>query len=359
MTTPPSPPERPTEPQPSQPFPDAGSPPTRTPAPRAPSTPAEASANRTNPDKPSIPRPADTDVPVDTVDLPFAPRRRRVVPLLLFLATCLSTFWVGAARFRPIDAAETWGTIQAAIAANWSDGLTYMAAVLAILLTHEMGHFLFTLRYKIPASYPIFIPIPFNSIGTMGAVIGMDGLKADRKQLFDLGLAGPLAGLIVAVPILWKGIADLNLSIPGDGIQLYNPILVRWIYGYLHPGNPEPFYISINQLNPLFMAGWVGLLITGLNMLPISQLDGGHVIYSLFGKRAHTIARVFLVLAIVYIVASRASIWTLMLILVIVMGVDHPPTSDDTVELNEFRWRLGVLSLAIPILCFPIGGIKI
>ncbi len=293
-------------------------------------------------------------------DIVATPGRRRLVPLLLFLATCLSTFWVGAAKFRPLEAWATLGTDKFTGLFHWQDGLTYMVAVLAILLAHEMGHFLFTLRYKIPASFPIFIPIPFNPIGTMGAVIGMDGLKANRKQLFDLALAGPVAGLVVAIPVLWMGIARLNLdSIPGEGVKFYNPILIRWIYGYLHPGQLESTYmvVHINQLNPLFMAGWVGLLITGLNMLPISQLDGGHVTYAVFGKRARTIARGFLVIAIIFVIGNE-SIWTLMLILVILMGVDHPPASDDSVELNEFRWRIGVLSLAIPILCFPIHGIE-
>ena len=292
-------------------------------------------------------------------DMVASPRRRRLVPLLLFLATCLSTFWVGAAKFLPQQTWAALGTDRFAELFDWQSGLTYMVAVLAILIAHEMGHFLFTVRYKIPASYPIFIPIPFNPIGTMGAVIGMDGLKANRRQLFDLALAGPVAGLVVAIPVLCAGIAQLDLSAePGVGTKFYNPILIRWIYSWLHQNQPEAVFVHISQLNPLFMAGWVGLLITGLNMLPISQLDGGHVTYAVFGNRARTIARGFLVLAIIFVIAN-GSIWTLMLILVILMGVDHPPTSDDSVELNEFRWRIGVLSLAIPVLCFPIHGIEL
>lgn len=291
-------------------------------------------------------------------DIVATPRRRRLVPLLLFLATCLSTFWVGAAKFQPLETWSTLGTDRFANFFHWQSGMAYMVSVLAILLAHEMGHFLFTIRYKIPASYPIFIPIPFNAIGTMGAVIGMDGLKANRKQLFDLALAGPVAGLVVAIPILFVGIGQLDLNSAAVGTKFYNPILIRWIYGWLHENQPEAMYVHISQLNPYFMAGWVGLLITGLNMLPISQLDGGHVTYALFGKRARTIARGFLVVAIIFVIGA-GSIWTLMLVLVILMGVDHPPTSDDTVELNEFRWRIGVLSLAIPILCFPIHGIEL
>ena len=119
-------------------------------------------------------------------DLRLSPRRRLMLPLVLFVATCLSTFWVGAANWRP-QLVETAADIQTKVAANWQQGLLYMGAVLAILLTHEMGHFLQTVRYRIPASYPLCIPVPFTPIGTMGAVISMDGMRANRKQIFDIG----------------------------------------------------------------------------------------------------------------------------------------------------------------------------
>ena len=291
--------------------------------------------------------------------------RRRTLPLVLFIATCLSTFWVGAAQYQPLEGMGNLQRMWATVASNWLEGLTYMGAVLAILLTHEMGHFLMTVRYHIPASYPLCIPVPFNPIGTMGAVISMDGLRADRKQIFDIGLAGPLAGLVVAVPILWIGVSQLDLSgtgTPRTGeIQLYSPLIVNWMMGYLHPEWAQSgTWIGISQVNPWFMAGWVGMLITGLNMMPISQLDGGHTLYGLFGRRAHTYARAFLVAAIIYVVVflEMAAIWTPMLILVILIGVHHPPTSNDKIELDDFRWILGVASLAIPIICFPLLGLK-
>jgi len=294
---------------------------------------------------------------------PRAPNRRRTLPLVLFIATCLSTFWVGAAQYRPLQGMGNLQLMWGTIAENWLEGLTYMGAVLAILLTHEMGHFLLTVRYHIPASYPLCIPVPFNPIGTMGAVISMDGMRADRKQIFDIGLAGPLAGLVVAVPILWIGVGQLNLDIeplPGD-IQLNSPLIVTWMMDYLHPEWADKAdWIAISQVNPWFMAGWVGMLITGLNMLPISQLDGGHTLYGLFGPRAHTYARAFLVSAIIYVVMflEQAAIWTPMLILVILIGVHHPKTSNDKIELDDFRWTLGMASLSIPILCFPLLGLK-
>lgn len=259
--------------------------------------------------------------------------------------------------------------MAATLAAGWPQGVQYMLAVLAILLSHEMGHFVFTLRHRIPASYPLCIPVPFNPIGTMGAVIGMEGLKANRREIFDIGLAGPLAGLIVAFPILWIGVGQLDLSqrpSPGE-VQLNSPLVVKWMIQARHAAVPTPDgslntgeWIGISQVNAYFMAGWVGMLITGLNMLPISQLDGGHTIYGIFGRDAHNLARAFIVVAITYVVINldQAAVWTPMLILVILMGVDHPPTSDDSVELDNARWALGVVSLAIPVLCFPLLGLK-
>jgi len=288
-------------------------------------------------------------------------RRRVTLPLVLFVATCLSTFWVGAARWRP--QAYSAADMPKVIAANWQQGLTYMGAVLAILLTHEMGHFLQTVRYGIPASYPLCIPVPFSLIGTMGAVISMDGMRANRKQIFDIGIAGPLAGLVVAAPILYIGVLKLDLKVPAapNDIQLYNPVIVRWMIEWMHPDFvPQAAWVSVSQLNPFFMAGWVGMLITGLNMLPVSQLDGGHTIYALFGRDAYKIARAFIIIAIVYVVLNleEAAIWSPMLILVILLGIHHPPTADDTVELDDFRWILGVASMAIPVLCFPLQALK-
>ena len=288
--------------------------------------------------------------------------RRLLLPLLLFIATCLSTYWVGAADWKPQEY-HTLGQMWQAMSANWLQGLAYMGAVVAILLTHEMGHFLQTVRYRIPASYPLCIPVPFSLIGTMGAVISMDGMRANRKQIFDIGVAGPLAGLAVAIPILYVGVMKLDLTIvPGDhDIQLYNPVIVRWMIEWFRPELVEhASWVSVSQLNPWFMAGWVGMLITGLNMLPVSQLDGGHVIYALFGRDAYKLARAFTIVAIGYVVLNleQAAIWTPMLILVILMGIHHPPTSDDSIEMDDFRWLLGVASMAIPILCFPLEGLR-
>lgn len=309
-------------------------------------------------------------------------KRRWRLPILLFFLTCASTFWVGANVWFPMHFLEvaavrqTWMPVRETLVTHWLDGLIYMTAVLAILLTHEMGHFLATIRYRIPASLPIFLPFPISPIGTFGAVIGMDGRRADRREMFDIGMAGPLAGLVVAVPIVWFGMAGLDFPTAcssckaesAQGAEICKecqeplvhgpfaidlPIAMRMILDYTRPEGYQPgAQIAYSQLTPLFMAGWVGLLITGLNMLPVSQLDGGHIIYTLFGRRAHWIARGFMVFAIAYIVFAENWKLGVMVFLVLLMGTDHPPTRDDNVRLGPVRTILGYASLLIPILCF-------
>jgi membrane-associated protease RseP (regulator of RpoE activity) len=279
----------------------------------------------------------------------FGRRRRVFLPVSLFIATCLSTFIAGALDWDPGRYMAT-GTMGEKIAQNWQQGLIYAGAVIGILLTHEMGHFIQTVRYGVPASLPFFIPVPFLLTGTMGAVIGMEGSRADRKQLFDIGISGPWAGLIVALPIIWFGVKNATVMPDGAPIVLGDPLIFKLMAHYLRPDIAPEAILSKN--NPLLMAGWVGMLITGLNMMPISQLDGGHVIYGLFGPRAKIVARLFTIAAILFIVLGEHYNWTIMLVLVIMLGVDHPPTRDDNVELGWGRKVFGFLSLAIPLLCF-------
>lgn len=297
-------------------------------------------------------------------------QRRVMLPILLFIATCLSTFFVGWTRWQPtmllggvVDGGYdpllsdplVEGIRLVLRSVSVSDGLIYMACLLAILFAHEMGHFLMTLRYKIHASFPYFIPIPISPIGTMGAVIGMDGLKANRKQLFDIGLAGPLAGLVIAIPVLYVGIMQLDLTKTAPSpYSLDIPLGLAWAMSLFQvPGYSFGDPVAQAQLNPYFMAGWVGLLVTGLNMLPISQLDGGHVAYTLFGKWSYYLAWGVIIAAVTAMAMGAGLTWILMLILVLFIGPAHPPTSDDTVPIGPLRWIVGFTSLVIPILCFP------
>ena len=143
--------------------------------------------------------------------------RRRMLPLVLFGLTCLSTFLAGLFLWNPFSVflAAMFGgqmDLRRTLIAHWSDGLQYMAAVLAILLAHEMGHFVAALRHRIPASFPFFLPFPLSPLGTLGAVIGMEGSRANRKEIFDIGLAGPIAGLFVAIPMFILGVRQLDFA---------------------------------------------------------------------------------------------------------------------------------------------------
>jgi Zn-dependent protease len=322
-----------------------------------------------------------TDVPtepaVTTDEETFEPGDRRVLlPVILLLATCLSTFWVGAAAWKPIvhfaefyhafrvnlPQGSPWRALCEALAVtplDWRQGLLYMGLVLGILLAHEMGHFLMAVRYRIPASLPYFIPLPVVPYGTLGAVIGMEGELAKRRQMFDLGVAGPLAGLAVALPIMWIGILQLPaVPSPGDSFCFHNPLLYQWLIAWIRPDYLTPQMFYLNQFNAFLMAGWMGMLVTGLNMLPVSQFDGGHVAYALLGERwAHNLARALLIGAILFVLYSETYSWILLLILVILLGVDHPATAEDGQQLGWPRTLIGWAALLIPILCFPPRGI--
>jgi membrane-associated protease RseP (regulator of RpoE activity) len=295
--------------------------------------------------------------------------RRWKRPLLLFALTCASTFIVGAAN--AANAGNAWGLALLAgdrtvltrmFLENWQSGLTYMAAVMGILLAHEMGHFLQALRYRVPASLPFFLPVPLAPIGTMGAVITMQGSQANRKELFDIGLSGPIAGLIVALPILYVGVMHEPSGGPiYTNMQFGVPLLLQWMFEWLRPDEADGGIRLLGSLNPLLMAGWVGLLITGLNMLPVSQLDGGHVAYALFGRRAFWLARGVIMAAIAYMVIAQVYGWIIMLALVMAIGPDHPPTHDDRVPLGWWRIVLGILSLGISVICLhpnPLSPIR-
>jgi hypothetical protein len=280
-------------------------------------------------------------------------RRRLFLPLALFVATCVSTFLAGATQWEP---AKLFAEPEHALdwlQHGWQSGLIYMAAVIGILLTHEMGHFLQAVRYHVPASYPYFIPLPIMLTGTMGAVIGMEGSRADRKQLFDIGISGPLAGLVVAVPLIAWGI-HTGIAIPlakerASANHLNDPWIFALLTAWLRPELPANMVIA---KGPLLMGGWVGMLITGLNMMPVSQLDGGHVIYGLFGKRSIWVARAFVISVVAAMLYFDSYFWVVMFTVVLLLGVDHPSTSDDNVKLGPTRTLVGLASLAIPIFCF-------
>ncbi len=263
---------------------------------------------------------------------------------LLYLLTCLTTFAAGAVGWQPLVLGVD--DIAAEIADHWPRGLAYTAAVMAVLTAHEAGHFIAARLHGIPATLPFFLPVPVLLTGTLGAVIGMEGGRANRRQLFDIALAGPIAGLLVAVPILAAGILT---GIPDSGNPFALAPLARWVQAAVRPDLPAEGMIAPNAM---FMAGWVGLLVTGLNMIPLSQLDGGHICRAVFGRFGDWVARAVLLSAIAAVVIVGQYNWVVMLVLVTFMGVDHPPIRDDGQPLGWPRTVIGVLAFLIPIVTF-------
>lgn len=267
--------------------------------------------------------------------VPRPKKDRRPLAALLFLATCGSTFlaWL-------ILGGGLFGALQ------------YSGAVMSMLLFHEMGHYLQARRYHVPASLPYFIPMPLTPLGTMGAVIIQGGGVADRKQMFDIAISGPLAGLLVALPVLVLGVLQSHIVQPQAGhagIAFGDPLIIKWAVALVHrPLNPGEDV----ALTPLLFAAWVGIFVTALNLIPIGQLDGGHILYTLIGKRAHAVAIALLVGAVAYMVYSRYYAYSLMVVLLVLMGPRHPPTADDTAPLGAFRIILGWLTLGFIVIGF-------
>ncbi len=271
------------------------------------------------------------------------PRRRRGLPVLLFAATCLSTLYVGTIEGRP----DKFGFLAAL-----AEGLSYSVPVMTILLCHEMGHFLQAHRYGVYASLPYFIPMPFSPFGTFGAVIAMEPRVGGRRALFDIGISGPLAGLVPTFIFLVIGLhyshpAVPDLREPVFGGSLLYWFLAEWIVG------PIPRGYGLD-MNPMAFAGWVGLFITSLNLIPIGQLDGGHVLYALLRRKAHKVATLLLLSAVFLVIWKYETFWpwTVMLFLLLLMGPIHPPTANDDEPLGLGRIVLGWLTLAFIVVGF-------
>jgi len=313
------------------------------------------------------------DIADSVTDSPRPIKRRIVLPLSLFVLTCISTFWAGAAGepLQYLERSQSMGSllpVRRVILENYHQGLVYMAGLLSILFAHEMGHFVATVLYRIPASFPYFLPLPVTPIGTLGAVISVDGRLADRKQIFDIGLAGPIAGLVVAVPMMCYAAYNLKINLGNGygGWQLEMPLgvwLILRLFGPELPDGARYLWLGHLQGNPLFVAGWVGFLITGLNMVPISQLDGGHVAYSLLGRRSYWIARFILLVVGLHVLWSfvmhqEPSPWLVMALLVLIIGPYHPPTRNDHAPIGLWRTLLGYASLVIPLFCLPLQPLR-
>jgi Zn-dependent protease len=293
-------------------------------------------------------------------------RRRLRLSVALFVATCISTFLVGleVGDIRGIFGRQyviltrvaaylvETGQIPEGLWSYLGNGLLFSGCLMGILVAHEMGHYLQAVRHRVPATLPFFIPFPFTPFGTMGAVIVQDAGRANRRQLFDIAVSGPIAGLVVALPVLWYGVAtSFVIESPPDGfgIRYGDPLLVQWIVAAVHGGYGPGQDIAINA--PLF-AGWVGIFITALNLMPIGQLDGGHILYTLIGRRSHYVAYAVLTAAVLWMLYTQRMHYALIVLLLFIFGFRHPPTADDRVPLGPWRTALGWLTLSCVIIGF-------
>jgi membrane-associated protease RseP (regulator of RpoE activity) len=291
--------------------------------------------------------------------LPPPPKRPLWPALSLFLLTVLSTLAVGAefaqaytANREPFSGAVTFTSIASPL---WHPrilalGIPFSFTLLAILLAHEMGHYVACKLYGIDVSYPYFIPAP-TLIGTFGAFIRIRSPITTGRALFDVGLAGPVAGIVLAVPAMAYAVATAKVVPHVDAtaaIVFGLPPLERIFLALFHP------HMNVNWvlLPPVGRAAWVGLLATALNLLPAWQLDGGHIVYALTSKYHRKIS--FLVALALLAIGQLSPLWYMWggLLLILNWRFPHPPVMDRWEELNAPRRLWAVAALVIFLLCF-------
>lgn len=268
---------------------------------------------------------------------------------LLLVLTFFSLLYVGAVQQAGIDDRTEISLWQ---------GLPYALSLLLILGTHELGHFFAARHHKVSVTLPYFIPMPLFFFGTLGAFIQLREPMRNRKILFDVGAAGPLAGMVVAVPILLIGLATSTVEpLPTESYILEGDSLLyaaakTLIFGRYLPGGGEDVFIS-----QLAKAGWTGLFVTGLNLIPLGQLDGGHVIYTLLGRRAQ---RLYFPLVGTFLVLSFFnSSWLLWTMLLFFLGRVYATPMDTITPLDSRRRRLGWATLVIFVLVFVPNPLNI
>jgi membrane-associated protease RseP (regulator of RpoE activity) len=231
--------------------------------------------------------------------------------------------------------------------------LTYAALLLLILGAHEMGHYLACRYYGVPATLPFFIPGPPMLVGTLGAVIRIRGMIPSRKALFDIAAAGPIAGFVIALPLLIVGVAnatELPVSKDLHGLAL-GPPLCSWVFEHLFHGD-APL-----QVGSIYGAAWVGMLVTSMNLFPVGQLDGGHALFAI-SPRAHravsfaTIGALGTLVVVQSVIARSPSAYCLWFGILLVLRGRHPHLGDETEPLGTGRVVLAVVLAVMFILAF-------
>lgn len=299
-------------------------------------------------------------IPIEVFRPVPPPHRRLWLHVSLFIATFVSTTFVGGVTFAsfPDDFVISGVASTLLHPGVVVPGLQFSVPLMIILLAHEMGHYVACRRHRLDASLPYFLPLPIPlGIGTLGAFIRIRTPIATKRELFDVGAAGPIAGFITALPFVVAGIAlsEPVAALPETGYVLFgDPLLFKALSHLLHAQVATGGDMFIH---PTGFAGWVGLLLTALNLLPFGQLDGGHITYAMFGA-LHRRAAWPLLLALV----ALGFVWTgwwIWAVIALVMGVRHPRLPDEVYPLDPTRMRLGWACIAIFVLCFTPQPITI
>jgi membrane-associated protease RseP (regulator of RpoE activity) len=319
------------------------------------------------------------------------PTARIYINVILFILTVFSVMLMGVEI--PPESLPANGSFPfTLLLKNIFTGWPFALSMMGILFAHEMGHYIACRIYKVPATLPFFIPAPLISpLGTLGAFIAMRGIPKNKRVLFDVGVAGPIAGLVIAIPVLFIGLSLSPLGpiqpaasgssgfLEGNslfylfskyvvfGRLLPEPVsmnglspVVYWIRYFL-TGQPIPFNGLDVQLHSVALAGWAGLLVTALNLVPVGTLDGGHVAYGLFGEKARRIfpiaigvlvALIFLPGLLTLSTGSFNYSWLLWVFILFWLGNVRTQPLDDITELDPSRRALGFVMLLVFILLF-------
>jgi hypothetical protein len=298
------------------------------------------------------------------VSRPPPPKPRRVwLHVLLLVLTFLTTSAVGASLVnsfehnRPVNIEENFYALALIVLEPTFllRGLIFSVPLLVILLAHECGHYFACRYYGIDATLPFFLPAPTPLVGTFGAFIRIKAPIYSKKELFDVGVAGPLAGFAVLLPVLLLGVAwskvIRNAALDGD-IVFGTPLVLRAAEALIFPGvSPADIY-----LHPMARAAWVGVLATALNLLPIGQLDGGHILYAFFGEWHRPLSRLFIA-ALIPIGFFFSYNWLLWAVVLFFFGMRHPMIFDSA-ALNPTRRWLGALALIILLVSFTLAPVR-
>ncbi len=267
-------------------------------------------------------------------------RRFPFTNVVLFLITVVSTLVAGTLQ-QGINLLEN----------PWSfwRGIPFSFTLLMILGAHEFGHYFMSRRHHIDVTFPYFIPAP-SFIGTFGAFIKMKSPIMDRRILLDVGAAGPLAGLVVAVPVLLVGLylSEIRTDSVETGMNLGASLFFSLLSWIVHGSIPDEANLI---LHPIAFSGWIGLLVTCLNLLPVGQLDGGHVAYAVLGSRQRLVSK-GVIAALLLLGVFGWSGWLVWAGILIVMGTNHPPVIYDWIPLDKRRVNIGWITLAIFVLTF-------